>query len=150
MRTCRLCSILLLLCWSAHATDPPGAYMETVTLAVNTSDIHPPEAVQSFYLLVDKADGNNPLCRPHTMTQNGTVWSAEVSLPEGDYIYTFVLNPTRYVNLADCNLNPDDVPTANFFPDPHPRFPGFGGPYGKDSLYFVRNPNRPKLMAPSV
>src|SRR5262249_20469763 len=69
---------------------------------------------------------------------------------EGDYIYTFVLNPTRYVNLADCNLNPDDVPTANFFPDPHPRFAGFGGPYGKDSLYFVRNPNRPKFTAASV
>jgi len=124
--------------------------METITFQVDSTNLALPEPVQRFFLLVDVADGNNPLCRAHPMSQSGTVWSAQVTLGEGDYIYTFVENPDRYVNLSDCNLNPDDVPTANFFADPRPRFPGFGGPYGKDSLYFVRSPNRPRFVAATV
>src|SRR6185295_34653 len=51
---------------------------------------------------------------------------------------------------SDCGLNPDDVPDANFFNDPHPRDPGLAGQFGKDNVLYVRSPDRPRFVKTSI
>lgn len=105
-------------------------------------------AVNEIFLLLDRAGGRNRLQDARRMSNvGGDRWRVTVPLEEGDYIYVFVANATQFVNLSDPNLNPDDIPNSNFFNDPSPRYQGFGGQYGKDNVYLVRNPRRPKLDA---
>lgn len=127
-----------------------SSYVENVELSVRISETTYGGQVNNVYLLLDRYGGRNRLQNARRMTNTGgDRWSVTVPLPEGDYIYVFCANPTDYVDLADPNLNPDDVPDSNFFNDPHARFPGYGGQYSTDNLYFVRDPNRPKLDAAS-
>lgn len=128
-----------------------GAYVENVTFRIDVGQSTYNGALNELYLLLDRAGARNPLQAAHRMNNvGGANWEVAVPLAEGDYIYVFVANPTQYVNLADPNLNPDDVPDSNFFNDPNPSFTGFGGQFGKDNVYFVRNPKRPKIDASSV
>ncbi|MCC6748305.1 MAG: hypothetical protein IT371_11645 [Deltaproteobacteria bacterium] len=128
---------------------PGGAasgYAENVTFSFDAAKISYKAGIQTAYLLIDRYGGENALCKARPMTKSGATWSTTVQLPEGDYIYVFVANADQYVTLSDCDLNPDDVPDANFFNDPSPRVPGFGGQFGKDNLHFVRDPQRPKYQ----
>lgn len=128
-----------------------AGYTEAVTFSFQQAEISYKAPISTAYLLLDEAEGMNPLCEAIPMTpQGGGVFSTTVTLPEGDYIYVFVANADQYVDLSDCGLNPDDVPDANFFNDPHPKFPGLAGQFGKDNVYFVRSPDRPRFVAASA
>lgn len=133
------------LAGSAHA-----AYTETVWFSFDETKVSYNGNLKQAYLLIDKFGGDNPLCKAVAMSKSGNNWSVSLPLGEGDYIYVFVANANDYVNLTDCNLNPDDVPDANFFNDDSPKFSGFGGQFGKDNLYYVRDPKRPQYDATSV
>jgi MYXO-CTERM domain-containing protein len=123
-------------------------YVENVTFRVTMSETTYRGAVSEIFLLLDRTGGRNRLQNARRMTNaGGDTWQTSVSLEEGDYIYVFVANATQFVNLSDPDLNPDDIPNSNFFNDPHPRFTGFGGQFGKDNVYIVRNPRRPRLIA---
>ena len=126
-----------------------GAYQESVTFSFDETKVSYNKAISTAYLMLDKAGGLNPLWASRPMTKQGNTWSATVKLPEGDYIYVYVANADKHVNLGDCALNEDDVPDANFFNDPSPKFKGFGGQYGKDNVYLVRDPLRPQYIKTS-
>jgi glycosidase len=126
-----------------------GAYQESVTFSFDQTKVSYNKAITTAYLMLDKAGGLNPLWASKPMTKQGNTWSTTVKLPEGDYIYVFVANADKHVNLSDCALNEDDVPDANFFNDPSPAFKGFGGQYGKDNVYLVRDPLRPQYIKTS-
>lgn len=121
-------------------------YVENVTFQVTISETPYRGPVNSIYLMLDRAGGRNRLQNARAMQNaGGDTWRLVVPLEEGDYIYVFVANPGQFVNLQDPDLNPDDIPNSNFFTDPHPRFQGFGGQFGKDNVYLVRNPRRPRF-----
>ncbi|MFO0726849.1 MAG: alpha-amylase family glycosyl hydrolase [Myxococcota bacterium] len=121
-------------------------YRETATFSVRLSESSYHGQANEVFLLLDHYGGRNKLQNAHRMTNiGGDSFSVDLPLEEGDYIYVYVANPTQYVNLSDPGLNPDDIPDSNFFNDPHPRFRGFGGQYGKDNVYYVRDPDRPTL-----
>jgi len=125
-----------------------GTYTESVTFRIDVGRSTYNGALNELYLLLDSAGGRNRLGDGLRMNNvGGQNWQVTADLPEGDYIYVFVANPSQYLDLSDPNLNPDDVPDSNFFNDPDPAFDGFGGQFGKDNLYKVRNPKRPKLDA---
>lgn len=127
------------------ADSQSGApYSERVTFRVAIGQSSYSGPLSSLYILLDRAGGRNRLqdARP-LQNVGGDLWQTEVELVEGDYIYVFVANPDQYVNLQDPNLNPDHIPNSNFFNDPNPSFTGFGGQFGKDNVYLVRNPRRP-------
>lgn len=150
-RAFRLATALI----AAYVSLRPGVsgaqatrYTETVRFGVNMSASSFRGPVDEVYLLIDRYGGRNRLQDAHAMTRvNADRFEIELRLEEGDYIYVFVANPRQYVDLADEELNPDDVPDANFFNDPAPRFPGFGGQFSTDNLYYVRDPERPVLVA---
>jgi len=129
---------------------PP--FTESATFEVRISETtYRSAAPNELHLLLDKYGGRNKLQNARRMTNvGGDLWRGTFPLEEGDYIYVYVVNAPQYVNLADPELNPDDIPDSNFFNDPRPRFRGFGGQYGKDNVYYVRNPKRPKLDVASV
>jgi hypothetical protein len=129
-----------------------AAYTENATFSIRSDDpISFRGAINDLYLMIDKAGGRNRVYdgkRMNREDQGGVrVFTLTVPLAEGDHIYIYLANPGEFVNLADPNLNPDDVPDGNFFRDPHPRFPGRGGQYGTDNVYLVRDPNRPVFDA---
>ncbi len=127
-----------------------AAFTENVWFSFDETKVSYKGYIKQAYLLIDDAGGENPLCKAVKMSKSGTTWSVTKALGEGDYIYVFVANPDDYVNLSDCNLNPDDVPDANFFNDDTPKFSGFGGQFGKDNLYYVRDPKRPQYDKTTV
>ena len=127
-----------------------AAYTQTITFDFEEGRVAYNQQIKNAYLLLDKAGGENPVCAAKVMSKSGNRWSVDVSLPEGDYIYVFVANPTDYVDVTDCSLNPDDVPDSNFFNDDNPPFKGSGGQFGKDNLFFVRDPLRPQYLRDSV
>jgi MYXO-CTERM domain-containing protein len=127
-----------------------AAFSENVWFSFDETKVSYKGYIKQAYLLIDNAGGENPICKAVKMSKSGTTWSVTKALGEGDYIYVFVANPDDYVNLSDCNLNPDDVPDANFFNDDTPKFSGFGGQFGKDNLYSVRDPKRPQYDKASV
>lgn len=128
-----------------------GGYTEHVVFSFDQDQISYNGALTTAYLLLDDIEGMNPLCEAIPMTPSGGgTWSVGVDLEEGDYIYVFVANADAYVDLSDCGLNPDDVPDSNFFNDPSPMFAGLAGQFGKDNVYYVRSPDRPKFVATSV
>ena len=130
----------------AGPSQSQSTYTENVRLSIDMSQASYQGGLSELYVLVDKVGGRNPMQKAKPLTNTGGQnWEITVALAEGDYIYVFVANPRQYVDLNDPNLNPDDVPDANFFNDPNPQFDGFGGQFGKDNLYFVRNPLRPKF-----
>lgn len=147
----RLAAALCLL--GLSLVSPPGegqssTYVENVVFNVRISESTYGGPVSEIFLLLDRYGGRNRLQDARRMSNTGgDNWQVTAALPEGDYIYVFCANPTQYVDLSDPDLNPDDVPDSNFFNDPHPRFPGYGGQYSTDNLLFVRDPNRPKLDA---
>jgi len=137
---------------SFHGVRPAraaGSYVEDVTFSFDESKVAYKATIATAYLLLDQAGGLNPLWKAHPMKKQGGTWSVTVKVPEGDYIYVFVANADQFVDLSDCNLNEDDVPDANFFNDPNPKLAGFGGQYGKDNLYNVRDPLRPQFIKSS-
>lgn len=144
--------ILLGLALSPGASDGQSqTYVENVRFQIRIGDTSYRGPVSEIFLMIDRYGGRNRIQQAKRMSNTGgDQWEVTVPLEEGDYIYVFVANPTQYVDLADPDLNPDDVPDSNFFNDPHPRFSGFGGQYSTDNLWFVRNPNRPKLEANTV
>jgi hypothetical protein len=132
-------------------TQTGGVYTEDVTfrLDMNQASYHGP--LNEVFMLLDRAGGRNPLQAAHRLRNvGGSIWEVRLTLAEGDYIYVFVANPTQYVDLQDPNLNPDDVPDSNFFNDPNPSFRGFGGQFGTDNIYKIRNPRRPVLTVSSA
>ena len=137
---------LALLPLGESVSGPGSGYTERVTFRIDVGQSTSHGPLTELYLLLDRAGGRNRLGDALRVNNvGGSNWEVTASLAEGDYIYVFVANPTQYVNLADPNLNPDDVPDSNFFNDPAPRFEGFGGQFGKDNIYKVRNPRRAKL-----
>jgi hypothetical protein len=144
----RLLAALVLVSVAA-APRAAGSYMEDVTFSFDENKITYNGGISTAYLLLDTAGGLNPLWKARPMKKQGSVWSVTVKLAEGDYIYVFVANADQYVNLSDCNLNEDDVPDSNFFLDPNPKFQGFGGQYGKDNVFEVRDPLRPQYIKTS-
>ncbi|MCK5796424.1 MAG: hypothetical protein KAI47_04540, partial [Deltaproteobacteria bacterium] len=144
-RTTLVAAILAIVPTSARA-----AYTENIVFSFDETKVSYHGVLKQAYLLIDKAGGENPLCKAVAMNKAGTSWSVTRSLPEGDYIYVFVANAADYVTLSDCNLNPDDVPDANFFNDDTPKFDGFGGQFGKDNVYLVRDPKRPQFDKKTV
>ena len=132
----------------AHAATPYSAH---VTFSFTQAQTTFTGSLSTAYLIVDQAEGSNPLCEAIPMTPSGAgTWTTAVDLPEGDYIYVFVANADQYVDLADCGLNPDDVPDSNFFNDPHPASSGLGGQFGKDNVLYVRSPERPRFVASTL
>ncbi|MFZ5788726.1 MAG: alpha-amylase family glycosyl hydrolase [Acidobacteriota bacterium] len=115
-----------------------------MTFKFEESKVSYKAGISTAYVMIDTMGGMNPLCKAKAMQKSGGTWSTTIKLGEGDYIYVFVANPDQYVNLSDCDLNPDDVPDGNFFNDPAPKFPGFAGQFGKDNTYSVRDPLRPQ------
>jgi glycosidase len=148
-RLVALLSSLLGLCILSPASEgQANVYMENVVFSVHTGESTFGGIVNEVYILEDHYGGRNKLQNARRLTNmGGDLWSITIPLQEGDYIYIFCANPTQYVNLSDPDLNPDDVPHSNFFNDPHPRFPGYGGQYSTDNLYLVRDPNRPHFDA---
>jgi len=125
-----------------------AAYEEQVTFTIKSNEISFGGELKTVHLMLDRAGGRNRVADARAMTrqadENGArVFRITITLQEGDYIYVFVANVTDFVTLTDPGLNPDDVPDSNFFLDPSPDFPGFGGQYSSDNIYFVRDPNRP-------
>ncbi len=143
-------SLVLLLTLVLYPALAEGAFQETITFSFEESQVAYKAGINSAYLMLDRFGGMNPLCKAQEMQRSGGTWSVTASLEEGDYIYVFVANADQYVNLTDCNLNPDDVPDANFFNDPTPTFSGFSGQFGKDNVYYVRDPLRPQYNKESV
>lgn len=144
----RLLSILALFVFAiaperrVHA----AGYTENVTFSIRMSETRFSGPVSEVYILIDRFGGRNRLQAARRLTNaGGDRWQITIPLEEGDYIYTFAANPRQYVDLNNPDLNPDDVPHANFFNDPHPRFPGYGGQYSTDNIYQVRDPDNPKL-----
>ena len=136
------------LCWSPGLEAQSQVYVENVRFGVNLGETSYRGPVNEIFAMIDRTGGRNRLQDARRMNNvGGDRWELTVPLEEGDYIYVFVANLTQYVNLADPDLNPDDVPNSNFFNDPRPRFPGFGGQYSTDNVYFVRNPARPRIDA---
>ncbi len=140
-----ICGTLLL--GGRFAGSQVGApYRENATFSVRLSETSFHGQANEIFLMLDRYGGRNRLQNARRMNNvGGDSFSVTVPLEEGDYIYVFVANPTQYVNLSDPGLNPDDIPDSNFFNDPNPRFRGFGGQYGKDNVYYVRDPERPTL-----
>src|SRR5262245_14667507 len=100
--------------------------------------------INTAYLMLDVDGGRNKVNNARQMSCAGTnpkICQLDVTIAEGDYIYTFVANPEEHVDLSDPTLNPDDIPHANFFSDPH--VASGCGQFGKDNCLSVRNPNRP-------
>jgi glycosidase len=121
-------------------------YTENVSFTIRPGETSFTQPMNTCHLMLDRAGGRNRVGAARAMTRNGDgSFSITVNLAEGDYIYVFVANVTQYVDINDPNLNPDDVPDGNFFNDPHPRTPGYGGQYSTDNVLFVRDPNRPKF-----
>ncbi|MBW2730866.1 MAG: hypothetical protein JRH20_00650, partial [Deltaproteobacteria bacterium] len=147
--------IVLLSSFAAQAQ-----YTERVTFAFDVNNVAYSGTIKQAYLLLDVAGGDNPLCQTGgndgpgegaiEMNWDGSLWSVSLDLLEGDYIYVFISNAADYVTLSDCGLNPDEVPDGNFFNDDQEIFPGFGGQFGKDNLYFVRDPKRPQYRPETV
>ena len=127
-----------------------GSYVESVTFSFDISKITYKKSIGTAFLMLDESKGLNPLWKSRAMKRSGNTWSITVQLAEGDYIYVFVADADKYVNLKACDLNEDDVPDANFFNDPNPKFSGLGGQYGMDNIYKVRNPLRPQYDAATV
>lgn len=141
---------LLLLFSPVRSEGQSQVYTENVHFSFSMSETTYSGPVNEIHLLIDRYGRRNPLQEAKRMSNPfGDTWEITVPLEEGDYIYVFVANLTQYVDISDPDLNPDDVPDANFFNDPNPPFEGFGGQFSTDNLYFVRNPNRPTLD-PSV
>lgn len=147
-----LCILGLILLGGLSTFFPSGAsegqsiYTEDVRLVIDIGQASYQGSLNELYIIIDKTGGRNPLQKAKALTNtSGQIWEISLPLTEGDYIYVFVANPRQYIDLNDANLNPDDVPDANFFNDPNPRYDGFGGQFGKDNLYFVRNPLRPEF-----
>ena len=140
-----LAALLLTAAAPAHAS-----YTRAVTFKFDLSKATYKKHIDKAYLMLDKFDGLNPISKARPMTRQGNSWTTTVKLTEGDYIYVFVADPHKYVNLANCNLNEDDVPDANFFNDPAPTHKGLGGQYGMDNIYKVRDPQRPQYDPSSV
>ena len=127
-----------------------SGYSQSVTFSFDANKASYKKYIDKAYLMLDKAGGLNPIWKARPMNKSGSTWSVTVKLSEGDYIYVFVADPHKYVNLTNCNLNEDDVPDANFFNDPVPKFSGLGGQYGMDNVYKVRDPLRPQYVTTSV
>lgn len=141
-------SLLLLPFLASPSEGQSTTYVENVEFTVRISETTYGGQVNELFLMLDRYGGRNRLNDARRMTNTGgDRWTITVPLVEGDYIYVFCVNPTQYVDLSDLNLNPDDVPDSNFFNDPHPRFSGYGGQYSSDNLYYIRDPNRPKIDA---
>lgn len=138
--------VLLTLPFFPGSGTSQSAYIENVEFSVRISETTYGGQVNELFLMLDRYGGRNRLQDARRMTNvGGDRFSITVPMTEGDYIYVFCVNAAQYVDLSDPNLNPDDVPDSNFFNDPHPRFSGFGGQYSSDNLYFIRDPNRPKI-----
>ena len=132
-----------------------AAYSEPVTFTVRSSQVGFGGTMNACHLMLDVAGGRNRVQGARAMQRlpddNGSrVFQVTIDLEEGDYIYVFVANVTDFVDINDPLLNPDDVPDSNFFNDPNPDFPGYGGQYSTDNIYFVRDPNRPVFIKNSV
>jgi glycosidase len=137
---------LLTLPFFPSSGETQSTYIENVEFSVRISETSYGGQVNELFLMLDRYGGRNRLQDARRMTNTGgDRFSITVPMTEGDYIYVFCVNAAQYVDLSDPNLNPDDVPDSNFFNDPHPRFSGFGGQYSSDNLYFIRDPNRPKI-----
>ena len=145
-----LCILLILAALIGLPRAASATYSTTVTFSFDVTKASYKKNIDKGYLMLDKAGGLNPISKARPMNKSGNTWSVSVQLTEGDYIYVFVADPHKYVNLANCNLNEDDVPDANFFNDPNPKFSGLGGQYGMDNVYKVRDPLRPQYVASSV
>lgn len=138
--------IPLIFFFSPRGEGQSQPYTETIRFEIRISETSYSGPVNEIFLMLDRYGGRNRLQDARRMTNvGGDTWRVDANLEEGDYIYVFVANPTQYVDLSDPDLNPDDVPDSSFFNDPHPPFEGFGGQFSTDNLYFVRNPNRPKI-----
>src|SRR5688572_3372309 len=139
--------LLVLVAFATVSSEGQSTtYVENIEFSLRISESTYGGQVNELFLLLDRYGGRNRLQNARRMTNTGgDRWTVTVPLAEGDFIYVFCANPTQYVNLSDPDLNPDDVPDSNFFNDPHPRFAGYGGQYSTDNLYYVRDPNRPKL-----
>ena len=113
--------------------------------------------VQKMFVMLDQRGGRNPVCRAHEMRDlygDRSVFEWQTDLAEGDYFYVFVPNLDVIYNdgahpYTDCTNNPDLVPEANYFRDPHPMAPGTCGPYSTDSCLTVVNPDRPAFRVDS-
>lgn len=127
-------------------------FTDSVTLSFKSDQVTYQGPLHTAYLMLDVDGGRNRVSNARAMTcdqQNPVTCSITLDLEEGDYIYVFVANPDSFVDLADPNLNPDDIPDSNFFRDPNPPNPGFCGQFSTDNCLFVRNPNRPTFDAAS-
>jgi glycosidase len=127
-------------------------FTETLHFNFRSDQISYQGPINTAWLMLDVDGGRNRVqnARPMTCDNNSPkTCSLDVALTEGDYIYTFVVNPEQYVNMSDPSLNPDDIPHSNFFRDPHPQDPGFCGQFSTDNCLHVRNPARPVFDASS-
>lgn len=144
-----LAALAALLClWLPGTSWAQSDYSEVVNFTLDSSQVGFPGTPQTCYLLIDKDGGRNPLTGARLMNvvgqNNGRpIFSLDVDLEEGDYVYVFAFNLEQFVDLSDPALNPDDVPDSNFVNDPFPDFAGRGGQFSTDNLYFIRNPDRP-------
>ncbi len=133
----------LLFAAAAHAQS---AFTENVTFRFQSDQITYQGPINSGWLMLDVDGGRNKVANARQMScdnNNPKVCSLTVPLAEGDYIYTFVVNPEQFVDLSNPSLNPDDIPDSNFFRDPNPRDAGFCGQFSTDNCLYVRNPARP-------
>jgi hypothetical protein len=141
LQTVLFCCLLLPLVASAQFT-------QSVTFTLDSSQVGFPGTPNTCYLMMDVDGGRNPIGGARLMNvigqNNGRpIYQTTVDLVEGDYVYVFAFNLDQFVDIDDPALNPDDVPDSNFVGDPNPPFPGKGGQFSTDNVFFVRNPNRP-------
>ncbi len=142
----------LLVLLSPSSALAQQTYAEPVTLSFRSDQVTYQGPLHSAWLMLDVDGGRNRVSGARRMTcdqGNPITCSITLDLEEGDYIYVFVANPDSFVDMADPNLNPDDIPDSNFFRDPAPRDPGFCGQFSTDNCLFVRNPDRPTFDADS-
>ncbi|HEY4222414.1 MAG TPA: hypothetical protein VGO62_13760, partial [Myxococcota bacterium] len=130
----------------ASSARAQQAFTKTVHFAFTSNTITYQGPINSAWLMLDVDGGRNKVAGARQMQCDGgnpKSCSLDVPLAEGDYIYTYVVNPEQFVDMSDPSLNPDDIPDSNFFRDPAPVNPGFCGQFSTDNCLNVRNPARP-------
>jgi glycosidase len=130
-----------------HAANAQ-TYTEAVSFSFRSDQITYQGPIHTAWLMLDVEGGRNRVANARSMECDGgdpESCTITLDLEEGDYIYVFVANPDSFVDMADPNLNPDDIPDSNFFRDPTPRAAGFCGQFSTDNCLYVRNPDRPQF-----